>query len=185
MRRAGTGVVADRPVFSTSNLNSALCLCGLRYSVRGSFLGGGRYYADGSDAIHIVPNSRNQPAEFMETRFPILVEKLGLRTDSGGAGLFRGGLGYEKEYRVLVDCNVLVTADRVRLGCYGINGGKAGRPFGVYVDVTGKNNKLGGLVDQEPIKAGQLLLVCTTGGGGWGDPLERGTDRVLLDVIQN
>ncbi len=146
---------------------------------------GGRYYADGSDAIHIVPNSRNQPAEFMETRFPILVEKLGLRTDSGGAGLFRGGLGYEKEYRVLVDCNVIVTADRVRLGCYGVNGGKAGKPFGVYVDVTGKNNKLGGLVDQEPIKAGQLLLVCTTGGGGWGDPLERGTDRVLLDVIQN
>src|SRR5262249_54413727 len=47
---------------------------------------GGRYYADGSDAIHIVPDSRNQPAEFTETRFPLLVEKLALRTDSGGAG---------------------------------------------------------------------------------------------------
>ena len=47
---------------------------------------GGRYYADGNDAIHIVPNSRNQPAEFTETRFPLLVEKLALRTDSGGAG---------------------------------------------------------------------------------------------------
>ena len=31
---------------------------------------GGRYYADGNDAIHIVPDSRNQPAEFTETRFP-------------------------------------------------------------------------------------------------------------------
>ena len=48
---------------------------------------GGRYYADGNDAIHIVPDSRNQPAEFTETRFPLLVEKLALRTDSGGAGL--------------------------------------------------------------------------------------------------
>ena len=47
---------------------------------------GGRYYADGNDAIHIVPDSRNQPAEFTETRFPLLVEKLALRTDSGGAG---------------------------------------------------------------------------------------------------
>ena len=42
---------------------------------------GGRYYADGNDAIHIVPDSRNQPAEFTETRFPVLVEKLALRAD--------------------------------------------------------------------------------------------------------
>lgn len=145
---------------------------------------GGRYYADGSDAIHIVPNSRNQPAEFTETRFPILVEKLGLWADSGGAGAFRGGLGYEKEYRVLVDCSTIVTADRVRLGCYGVNGGKAGQPFGVFVDAEARNEKLGGLVDNVPIKAGELLRVRTTGGGGWGDPLERDIERVLHDVVQ-
>lgn len=145
---------------------------------------GGRYYADGSDAIHIVPNSRNQPAEFTETRFPILVEKLGLWTDSGGAGIYRGGLGYEKEYRVLVDCSTIVTADRVRLGCYGVNGGKAGQPFGVYVDAEGSNEKLGGLVDNVPIKAGELLRVRTTGGGGWGDPLDRDVAHVLHDVMQ-
>ena len=98
---------------------------------------GGRYYADGNDAIHIVPDSRNQPAEFTETRFPLLVEKLALRTDSGGAGKRRGGLGYEKHYRALVDCRTIVTADRVRLGCYGLNGGKAGQPFCVTVDVGG------------------------------------------------
>lgn len=145
---------------------------------------GGRYYADGSDAIHIVPNSRNQPAEFTETRFPILVEKLGLWADSGGAGTFRGGLGYEKEYRMLVDCSTIVTADRVRLGCYGVNGGQAGQPFGAYVDAEGRNEKLGGLVDNEPIKAGEILRVRTTGGGGWGDPLERDMAAVLHDVMQ-
>ena len=145
---------------------------------------GGRYYADGSDAIHIVPNSRNQPAEFTETRFPILVEKLGLWADSGGAGTYRGGLGYEKEYRMLVDCSTIVTADRVRLGCYGVNGGKAGQPFGAYVDADGRNEKLGGLVDDEPIKAGEILRVRTTGGGGWGDPLDRDTAKVLHDVMQ-
>ena len=145
---------------------------------------GGRYYADGSDAIHIVPNSRNQPAEFTETRFPILVEKLGLWADSGGAGTYRGGLGYEKEYRMLVDCSTIVTADRVRLGCYGVNGGQAGQPFGAYVDAEGRNEKLGGLVDNEPIKAGEVLRVRTTGGGGWGDPLDRDAAAVLHDVIQ-
>lgn len=145
---------------------------------------GGRYYADGSDAIHIVPKSRNQPAEFRETRFLILMEKLGLWTDSSGAGTYRGGLDYEKEYRVLVDCSTSVTADRGRQGCYGVNGGKAGQPFGVYIDAEGKNEKLGGLVDNLPIKAGELMRVCTTVGGGWGDPLDRNIAIVLHDVVQ-
>lgn len=145
---------------------------------------GGRYYADGSDVIHIVPDSRNQPAEFTENRFPVIVEKLALATDSGGAGKRRGGLGYEKHYRVLVDCHTIVTADRVRLGCYGLNGGKAGQPFCVTVDLHGKAKDLGGLVDGEPLAAGQVMRVVTTGGGGWGDPLEREPELVQLDVWQ-
>jgi N-methylhydantoinase B len=144
---------------------------------------GGRSYADGNDAIHIVPDSRNQPAEFTETRFPLLVEKLALRIDSGGAGTRRGGLGYEKHYRALVDCKTIVTADRVRLGCYGVNGGMAGQPFCVTVDVEGTPRDLGGLVDGEPVQAGQVVRICTTGGGGWGDPLEREPERVLQDVV--
>jgi N-methylhydantoinase B len=146
---------------------------------------GGRYYADGNDAIHIVPDSRNQPAEFTETRFPLLVEKLALRTDSGGAGKRRGGLGYDKHYRALVDCRVIVTADRVRLGCYGVNGGKAGQPFRVTVNFDGSARELGGLVDGEPVAAGEIVRVCTTGGGGWGDPLEREPSSVLQDVNED
>ncbi len=145
---------------------------------------GGRYYADGNDAIHIVPDSRNQPAEFTETRFPILVEKLALRTDSGGAGKRRGGLGYDKHYRALVDCRTIVTADRVRLGCYGLNGGQAGTPFCVTIDTQGSPHDLGGLVDGEPLLAGQIVRVVTTGGGGWGDPLEREPEWVQRDVIE-
>jgi N-methylhydantoinase B len=145
---------------------------------------GGRHYADGSDAIHIVPDSRNQPAEFMENRFPVIVERLALSQDSGGAGKRRGGLGYEKHYRVLVDCHTIVTADRVRLGCYGVNGGRAGKPFCVTVDLHGKAKDLGGLVDGEPLAAGQVLRVVTTGGGGWGDPLEREPELVQRDVSQ-
>jgi len=143
---------------------------------------GGRAWADGNDAIHIVPDSRNQPAEFTENRFPIIVEKLALRTDSGGAGQRRGGLGYEKHYRVLVDCHTIVTADRVRLGCYGVKGGKAGLPFCVTVDVHGAAKDLGGLVDGEPLRAGQVMRVVTTGGGGWGDPLAREVELVCRDV---
>jgi N-methylhydantoinase B len=145
---------------------------------------GGRWYADGNDAIHIVPDSRNQPAEFTENRFPVIVEKLALSADSGGAGKRRGGLGYDKHYRVLVDCHTIVTADRVRLGCYGVAGGAAGEPFCVTVDLHGAAKRLGGLVDGEPLKAGQVVRVVTTGGGGWGDPLEREPELVLRDVVQ-
>jgi N-methylhydantoinase B len=146
---------------------------------------GGRYYADGSDAIHIVPNSKNLPAEFAETRFPIVIEKLGLATDSGGAGKYRGGLGYDKHIRLLQDAAFISTADRSILSCYGVKGGKAGLPYRATINPdTPDERALPGLNDDVPLREGDVLALRTTGGGGWGDPLERDPDSVLLDVIQ-
>jgi N-methylhydantoinase B len=146
---------------------------------------GGRYYADGSDTIHVVPDSKNLPVEFTETRFPLRVERLGLATDSGGPGQRRGGLGYCKEFRVLRDSAFLCVADRSILSCWGLDGGKAGAPFRVTVDPGGPGERhLPGLVDDEPVAAGTLVRVETTGGGGWGDPLEREPELVALDVLQ-
>src|SRR5690606_4093783 len=71
---------------------------------------GGRYYADGEDTIHIVPDSRNIPAEFAEARWPFIVERLGLAVDSGGPGKFRGGLGYDKRIRMLRDASFMSIA---------------------------------------------------------------------------
>ena len=95
--------------------------------------GPGRPWADGSDVVHIVPNSRNLPAEFSETRYPIRVEQLGLREDSGGAGYRRGGLGYDKRIRVLQGSKLLSNADRAMLNTYGVNGGKPGSTYAVSV----------------------------------------------------
>jgi N-methylhydantoinase B len=146
---------------------------------------GGRHYADGSDVVHIVPDSKNLPVEFTETRFPLRVERLALATDSGGAGRRRGGLGYLKEFRTLSDSYFLSVADRSILSCWGLEGGRAGQPFRVTVDPGGPGERvLPGLVDDEPIPAGTLVRVETTGGGGWGDPLEREPSRVVLDVVQ-
>jgi N-methylhydantoinase B len=146
---------------------------------------GGRYYADGSDTIHVVPESRNLPAEFVETRFPVRVEKLGLATDSGGAGEFRGGLGYHKEIRSLVDASFLSVADRSILSCWGVRGGRAGTPFRATIDADGPDERvMPGLCDWQPIAAGEVIRITTTGGGGWGDPLDRDPERVALDVRQ-
>jgi N-methylhydantoinase B len=146
---------------------------------------GGRPWADGSDTIHIVPDSKNLPVEFTETRFPLRVETLALAPDSGGPGQRRGGLGYRKEIRVLRDASFLSVADRSILSCWGLKGGRAGKPFRVTVDPGGPDERqLEGLVDDEPIPAGTLVRIDTTGGGGWGDPLEREPALVAADVAQ-
>jgi N-methylhydantoinase B len=144
---------------------------------------GGRYYADGEDTIHVVPDSRNLPAEFTESRFPFLVERLGLAVDSGGAGEHRGGLGYEKHIRMLRDAHFMSIADRSILACWGVKGGKAGRPFQVTIDPGGAEERaVDALADAEPVRVGQVIRIRTTGGGGWGDPLARSVDAVLRDV---
>ena len=144
---------------------------------------GGRYYADGEDTIHVVPDSRNLPAEFTEARFPLLVERLGLAADSGGPGKFRGGLGYEKVLRMRADGYFMSIADRSILSCWGVNGGRAGRPFQVTVDPGGPaEREVDALADGEFVPAGTVIRIRTTGGGGWGDPLERDPALVARDV---
>jgi N-methylhydantoinase B len=146
---------------------------------------GGRYYADGSDTIHVVPDSQNLPAEFVESRFPLRIERLGLAPDSGGPGTYRGGLGYRKEIRALTGGTFMSIADRSILSCWGLNGGRAGQPFRVTVDPGGPAERvLEGLCDAEPIAPGEVIRIETTGGGGWGDPFDRDPAAVALDVLQ-
>ncbi|MFI6322324.1 hydantoinase B/oxoprolinase family protein [Nonomuraea sp. NPDC050556] len=139
---------------------------------------GGRWYADGEDTIHVVPDSRNIPVEFAESRWPFRVERLGLACDSGGPGLFRGGLGYDKHIRMLRDASYMSIADRSILSCWGVNGGLAGRPF--RVEVAGR--EMEGLVDDHQVKAGDVIRIRTTGGGGWGSPYDRDPMKVAADV---
>ncbi len=105
---------------------------------------GGRPYADGEDTVHVVPDSRNIPVEFAESRWPFLVERLGLAVDSGGPGRHRGGLGYEKHIRMLRDAHFMSIADRSLLACWGVAGGRAGRPFEVVIDPGGPGRAGGG-----------------------------------------
>jgi len=144
---------------------------------------GGRWYADGEDTIHVVPDSRNLPTEFAEARFPFVVERLGLAVDSGGAGRFRGGLGYDKHIRMLRDAHFMSIADRSILSCWGVRGGRAGQPFRVTIDPGGPaEREVDALADAEPVRAGEVIRIRTTGGGGWGEPLERPPHDVHRDV---
>jgi N-methylhydantoinase B len=146
--------------------------------------GPGRPWADGSDVVHIVPNSRNLPVEFSETRFPIQIERLGLAMDSGGAGYRRGGFGYDKRVVSLQDSSLISNADRSKLACVGVNGGKSSMSYGVTVfDEDGTEHEVAGMSDKVKVKAGGTVRIVTTGGGGWGDPLEREPEMVCYDVL--
>ncbi|MCD4534213.1 hydantoinase B/oxoprolinase family protein [Nocardioides sp. cx-169] len=160
-------------------------LNGLPYLMREVLGGGsgGRHYADGEDTIHVVPDSRNLPSEFTEARFPFRVESLSLAVDSGGAGQYRGGLGYEKHIRMLKDGHFMSIADRSILACWGVRGGLAGQPFSVVIDPGGPaEREADALADAEPVRAGEVIRIRTTGGGGWGDPLARDPELVVRDV---
>ena len=85
---------------------------------------------------------------------------------------------------MLKDAHFMSIADRSILSCWGVNGGRAGRPFQVTVDPGGPGEReVDALADAEPVTAGEVIRIRTTGGGGWGDPLEREPELVVRDVV--
>jgi N-methylhydantoinase B len=84
---------------------------------------------------------------------------------------------------MLRDAHFMSIADRSILSCWGLRGGRAGRPFSVTIDPGGPDEReVDALADGEPVRAGEVIRIRTTGGGGWGDPLDRPYDEVLRDV---
>lgn len=146
---------------------------------------GARPYADGTDAVDLVPYSKNLPAEFIEQRFPVSVERVGLAIDSGGPGKYRGGLGYVKELRTLVDGHYTTVTERTAFACIGIKGGRWGAPGGSIKNPgTPEEEHVFYSRDAVPVKANDLIRLITPGGGGWGDPLERDLEAIRMDVVR-
>lgn len=144
-----------------------------------------RPYADGTDAVDMINDSKNLPAEFIEQRYPVIIERVGLAPDSAGPGLHRGGMGFVKDIRMLVDGHFLTYNDRTAFGCYGVNGGGAGVPGGTLINPgAGSERQIRFNQDAVPVNAGALVRVFTPGGGGWGDPLDRDPEAVRLDVLR-
>jgi N-methylhydantoinase B len=85
---------------------------------------------------------------------------------------------------MLRDAHFMCIADRSILSCWGVRGGRAGRPFSVTIDPGGPHEReVDALADAEPVAAGEVIRIRTTGGGGWGDPLTRPYDEVERDVL--
>ena len=144
---------------------------------------GGRYYADGEDTIHVVPDSRNLPTEFTESRFPFLVERLGLAVDSGGAGPLPGRAGLREAHPDAARRALHVDRGPLDPGLLG-GQGRSGRRVlpGDRRPGRAREREVDALADAEPVRAGEVIRIRTTGGGGWGDPLDRPVAEVVQDV---
>lgn len=129
-------------------------------------------------------DTHNSPVEQMESKYPILIERHSLRTDSGGAGRQRGGLGTEVVVRALAPVTVDVQADRMHCPPWGLHGGLAGRGNAVTVRIDGveQANEVNAKVRNHRLKPGDALILRAGGGGGFGPPGERDPARLAEDV---
>ena len=145
---------------------------------------GARPFADGTDAVYFVAQE-NYPAEFMELAYPVRLTAYGIHRDSGGPGRYRGGCGVVREYEVLADqAMVAVRIDSVRNPPWGVAGGMNGGSGRAVVNPgTPQERVLAPLSDGTILKRGDVLLLETGGGGGWGHPFDRPAEQVLADVL--
>jgi N-methylhydantoinase B len=146
---------------------------------------------DGNNAVRAFTESditTIQPVEAIEQKYPLRVESCALRVGSGGPGRWRGGLGLVREVRVLApDAQLSVLAEKGVLPPYGVCGGGAGAPNRFHVrrgDATIEPSPLPGKVSGFPLVVGDVVIMETSGGGGYGDPLDRDPANVARDVAE-
>ena len=140
----------------------------------GGGFGAGPNY-DGCDAVDsMLSNCSNIPIESMESDYPFFrVEDYSLRSSSGGNGKFRGGMGFQKTYKILSDDVTFATyGDRFRIAPEGVLGGGAGAQAETFVERGGQVIQLESK-QQFVLHKGDRLVVRTGGGGGYGLPSER------------
>jgi len=152
----------------------------------GGFDGG-----DGSNTVRTWTESDMttlQPIEAIEQRYPVRVEATALREDSGGPGRWRGGLGLTRAVRILAaHTRLSVLAEKAVLPPFGVCGGGAGATNRFYLRRDGREvapSPLPGKVGAFPIEHDDVLMMESSGGGGFGDALARDPARVAADVAE-
>ena len=175
----GTGAA-----LSVSGLDSRTGRTFVYYEILASAIGA-RTGLDGVSGIsEDLHNVRIPPVEMVETEYPLMIECLELITDSGGAGQFRGGLGYRRAYRALQDVTIALRDDKHIIPAWGINGGLPGRTGAAIIN-PGQDSEdvLPSKFAGKRLGRGDLLCIDRPGGGGLGEPKRRERSRVEADVL--
>ncbi len=144
---------------------------------------------DGNHVVRAFPEGDFnvvQAAEIAEMQCPVRVEHYGLREDSAGDGERRGGCGMRRDVRVLEDgASLSVLADHAVIPPFGVAGGRSGAAnrFVVIRDSEViQPSSVPGKVGGFKLKAGDIVRMESSGGGGHGDPVRRDPDDVARDI---
>jgi 5-oxoprolinase (ATP-hydrolysing) len=123
----------------------------------------------GASALHShMTNTLNTPIEEMERLFPVLMPCYRIRETTTGGDTFRGGRGIERQYQFLRHSTLTLMTERRRIAPYGLAGGESGQlGENSLVRATGATTPLPGKVACRA-SPGDILVVKTPGGGGWG-----------------
>lgn len=183
-------IVPDRIPAAGEGGNTVVCLAGAKadrqpFIIVDMICGawGGRPDRDGIEAItNPSQNLSNTPIETMEAQHPVRIEDYSLIPDSCGAGMWRGGLGIRRSYRLLADTAQLqLRSDRMRFQPYGLGGGGAGRATCNELVSNGAATALPSKATMT-LRQGDLIVHEQAGGGGFGDPMARDPALVAEDV---
>jgi N-methylhydantoinase B len=144
---------------------------------------GGRPGLDGIDGIHCnMTNTMNTPIEAIEQTLPLRFRGYELRPGTGGKGRWRGGCGVRREWELLAEeATVSILTERTRVAPWGLAGGGPGglarhlvrRRDGVEEVLPSKHTTL--------LRRGDVLVMQTPGGAGYGDPAERDPEAATRD----
>ncbi len=148
---------------------------------------GGRFGKDAMDSVdNLMVNTRNNPIEELDMRFPMRCERYELRDEPAAPGRWRGGIGIVRENRFLVEGTFSSESDR----CYdpprGIFGGHNGAVQRVTKGAGSEGEELiPAKVTGLPFAAGESVRIEVPNGAGYGDPLDRDPEAVRDDVLDD
>ena len=145
---------------------------------------GGRFGKDGLDAVDsLIANTKNNPIEEIELRFPIRTEQYELRSEPAAPGQWRGGMGIVRRNRFLVNGVFSCEGDRHFDPPRGVFGGWDGLPAGITKNPDRASRRsMPGKVVGIRFRSGEVIELVEPHSGGYGDPLDRPADAVREDV---
>jgi N-methylhydantoinase B len=146
---------------------------------------GGWNGSDGeSGMINLVNGSlKDLPIEVFETKYPMRLTEYGFRTDSGGAGRWRGGNGIVRQYEVGCDeVTLYLWFERSQTPAWGVFGGHDATPPLVVLNPGREDERQMLKCSRVKLGRGDVIRTMTGGGGGFGPPSERDPELVRADV---
>ncbi|HEV7369318.1 hydantoinase B/oxoprolinase family protein [Arenibaculum sp.] len=130
---------------------------------------------DGTDAVHThMTNSRLTDPEVLEWRFPVLLESFRIRKGSGGVGRHRGGDGTVRRMRFREEMTAAILSNHRRVPPFGLEGGGPGATGACRVERADGRVEALGPTDRADMRPGDVFVVETPGGGGYGEPTPGG-----------